>query len=112
METAKQILCQNDPWLGLIIYRDTVIAATGNSPSQLMLGRHIRTTLLTLPAALKPSWPNPDLVRVKDQRTKESYEHQYNRRHGVRQLPPLRPGDVVKLKTDTEEMDLRRGYYW
>ena len=103
VKTAKQILCQKDPWLGLMIYRDTVIAATGHSPSLLMLGRHIRTTLPTLPAALKPSWPNPDLTRLRDQQAKESYEHQYNRRHGVRQLPNLCKGDVVKIKTDTQK---------
>ena len=66
VQTVKRILRQEDPWLGLMVYRDTVISATGCSPSQLVLGRHIRTILPTLPSALQPSLPNPDQVRDRD----------------------------------------------
>ena len=61
---------QDDHWLDLMVYGDTVIAAIGCSHAQLMMGRHIRTTLPTLPTALRPRWPNPDLVRQKDFDTK------------------------------------------
>ena len=103
VQTAKRILRQEDPWLALMIYRDTVISATGCSPSQLMLGRHIRTTLPTLPSALKPSLPNPDKVRARDLQTKLSYERQYNRRNGVIALSPLQPGNAVRMRTDLEK---------
>ena len=89
VQSAKRILQQEDPWLSLLIYRDTVIAAAGYIPAQLMLGRHVRTTLPTLPSSLMPHWPNPDDVRQKDQETKSSYSHDYDRRHGVRFLPSL-----------------------
>ena len=72
VQSAKWILQQEDPWLSLLIYRDTVIAAAGYIPAQLMLGRHVRTTLPTLPSSLMPHWPNPDDVRQKDQETKSS----------------------------------------
>ena len=67
---------------------------------QLMMGRHLRTNLPTLGVKLRPSLPNPDVVKDTDKATKLGYQHYYNARHGVRSLPDLQPGDVVKLKTD------------
>ena len=32
-------------WLALMIYRDTVISATGHSPIQLLISRHVKTNL-------------------------------------------------------------------
>ncbi|KAI0213085.1 hypothetical protein LSAT2_001916 [Lamellibrachia satsuma] len=66
VQTAKRNLIQEDPWLGRMVYVDTVIAASGCSPAQLMIGHHIHMTLPTLPWTARPSWPNPDLVRQKD----------------------------------------------
>ena len=109
VQTAKRILRQEDSWLGLMIYRDTVISATGCSPSQLMLGRHIRTSLSTLPSALQPSLPNPDQVRARDLQTKLSYERRYNRWNGVIALSPLQPGNTVKMGTDLEKKWDKRG---
>ena len=103
VQTAKRILSQRDHWLGLMIYRDTPIAATGHSPSQLMLGRHIRTTLPVLPSTLEPSWPDRESVLLRDQATKESYAEHYNHRHGVRPLQPLQPGERVVMKNDNQK---------
>ena len=64
VKTAKSILRQEDLWLALMIYRDTVIAATGCSPSQLMMGHHLRTNLPTLGVKLRPSLPNPARSRT------------------------------------------------
>ena len=61
VQTAKRILKQDDPWLGLVVYRDTRC-----SPAQLMMDRHIRTILSTLPTALRLRWPNQDLLRQRD----------------------------------------------
>ena len=83
-----------------MVYRDTLIAATGCSHLQLMMGRHIHTTLSTLSTALQPRWPNPDLVRQKDFDTKLSYRRNYDRHHEV---CPESPGDTVRVRTDNEK---------
>ena len=107
VKTAKSILRQEDPWLALMIYLDTVIAATGCSPSQLIMGCHLRTNLSTLGVKLRLSLPNQDDVKDTDKATKLGYQHYYNARHGA--LPDLQPGDVVKLKTDQEKSWATKG---
>ena len=39
------MLNQEDPWLAMLTYRDTVVQATGKSPAELIIGRHLRTKL-------------------------------------------------------------------
>ena len=83
VKTAKSILRQEDPWLALMIYCDTVIAATGCSPSQLMMGRHLLTNLPTLGVKLRPSLPKPDVFKDTHKATKHGYEHYYSARHNA-----------------------------
>lgn len=85
--------------MALLIYRDTVMAATRHSPNQLLIGRHVKTNLPTPPSALQPCRSSDEEVREHDERAKRSYAHHYNRRHGVRSLPSLSPGDEVRVKT-------------
>ena len=99
---TKRVLKQDDPCVGLMVYRDTVIAATACSPVQLMVGHHIRTTLQTLSTALRSRWPNLDLVLQRDFETKLSYQRNYARHQEVRPLPQLSPGDIVRVRTDSE----------
>ena len=47
VQTAKAIVSQDEPHLGLMIYRSTVCPSTGYSPAELIMGRKIRTTLPT-----------------------------------------------------------------
>lgn len=103
VQTAKKILKLNDPFLALLTYRATLIASTGCSPSQLLMGRHLRTTVPTIASNLVPAWPDFRSVEEKDRKAKESYQYFFNHRHGARSLSPLCPGDPVRIKLDGEK---------
>ena len=100
VQTGKKILRQKDPWLGLLAYRSTPVQATGYSPSQLLMGRRLRTTLPCLSETLTPEWPSPETVKKKDREAKAEYAYQYNRRHGARLLSPLPDGSRVAVSTE------------
>ena len=57
-------------FLALMAYRSTPVVPTGESPSKLLMGRHINTRLPTLEKNLKPQWPDLAKVSVTDQKVK------------------------------------------
>ncbi|XP_064598511.1 uncharacterized protein LOC135464872 [Liolophura sinensis] len=101
--TAKKILGQKDHFLGLMTYRSTPTQPTGCSPAELLMGRPLKTTLPILTENLTPRWPNFEKVRENDDRAKSLNERYFNDRHGVRELPELKPGDTVRVKLDNEK---------
>uniref|UniRef100_A0A3B3I785 Gypsy retrotransposon integrase-like protein 1 n=1 Tax=Oryzias latipes TaxID=8090 RepID=A0A3B3I785_ORYLA len=103
VQTAKKILRQEDPLIALMCYRSTPCSSTGVSPAELLMGRKIRTTLLTLEKNLQPKWPDRKAVFQRDAVEKTKQAFYYNRRHGARPLPVLRPGDTVLTKLDQEK---------
>lgn len=103
VQTAKKILKQPDPFLGLMAYRSSPVSPTGRSPCQLIMGRNIQTRLPTLESNLQPQVIDNRAVKVKDKQTKETYRSNYNRRYGVRPLPELQPGDHVLVKLDGQK---------
>lgn len=92
-----------DPFLALMIYWSTPIQATGVSPAQPMLRRQMRTTIPTLETKLQPVWPDLQLVRETDERTKENYKRTYDKRYGAKPLPELQPGLSVAVKQDSQK---------
>ena len=100
---AKKILKQSDPFLALMSYRATPHTSTGVSPCQLMMGREIRTLLPTLESSLKPVLSSHEAVTRKDEQSKTAYRQQFDKRHGVRPLPDLQPGDSVRVKLDHQK---------
>ena len=68
-----------------------------------MMGRNIRTALPATSSYLEPRWPPDESVREHDDVNKARNEYYYNKRHGARPLPPLVPGDSVRIKDDTQK---------
>uniref|UniRef100_A0A3Q3W7X1 Integrase catalytic domain-containing protein n=1 Tax=Mola mola TaxID=94237 RepID=A0A3Q3W7X1_MOLML len=66
----------------------------GYSPSQLLIGRQLRTTILQLPASLHPRWPNIKGFRMREELAKNATTT------GVTELEPkqpLQPGQNIWL---------------
>ncbi|KAA8578257.1 hypothetical protein FQN60_018737, partial [Etheostoma spectabile] len=97
------ILKQKDPLLALMCFRSTPCTTTGVSPAELLMGRKMKTTLPTLEANLQPRWPDLETVRTKDAFEKEKQAFYFNKRHGARPLPSLKPGDPVLMKLDRQK---------
>ena len=95
VKTIKMLLKkESDPYLALQSYRATPLQI-GFSPSELLMGRTLRTTVPTSRQQLIPKTPEQSLVRERDKQQKQRQEATFNRRRGVRELPELVPGETV-----------------
>ena len=72
-------------------YRSTPLE-NGYSPSELLFGRKIRTTVPVLPSNVLRCMCQ---FRQKDNDIKEKQEHYFNQHHRVKQLPELSQGQAV-----------------
>ena len=98
---AKTILKQSDPFVALMSYRATY---TPHSHwCKLMMGREIRTLLPTLESNLKPLSVSYEAVAERDEKSKTAYRQSFDKRHGVRALSQLQPGDAVHMKLDQQK---------
>ena len=67
------------------------------------MSRKLRTNIPVTREILKPQVPDPNYVREKDEGLKSRQESNYNRYHGVREMPPLNPGQIVWMPDREEE---------
>jgi hypothetical protein len=108
VRTAKEILKKNqDPYLALLSYHSTPLQ-NGLSPSQLLMGRQLKTQLPVHLVNLKPRDLTSELARVrsKEKMYRKAQGMAYNRRHRVRELPILEPGDEVWVKDQSREGEI------
>ena len=73
-------------------------AATGCAPSQLIMGRMIRTQLPRPTDELTPKWPDMEKVKKKDEEAKNKNAQNYNRIHGAKPLPEIPEGALVRRR--------------
>ena len=88
--TVKRLLQKNeDPYLA---YRTTSLRC-GFTPSQLLMGRNLRTTVPTTRAHRTPTVVHVEELRKKERDLQERQKQDFDRHHGARKLPALKEGD-------------------
>ncbi|KAK3782887.1 hypothetical protein RRG08_002516 [Elysia crispata] len=101
VQTVKNLLRKaTDPYVALLMYRATPLQ-NGLAPSELLMGRRLKTKLPFVQRA-QPQKPDFPLLIQKEFRYRENQRQNYNLRHAVREAPELQHGDPVFVK------DLRR----
>uniref|UniRef100_A0A8C6LLM9 Gypsy retrotransposon integrase-like protein 1 n=1 Tax=Nothobranchius furzeri TaxID=105023 RepID=A0A8C6LLM9_NOTFU len=91
VQSVKILLTKaKDPYRALL----ATPLSNGYSPAQLLIGRHLRTTLPILPERLQPAVPALQAHQQKDTERRRMDIHNYNSRHRARDLP-LAPGEEV-----------------
>lgn len=116
VRTVKGLMKKSkDPYLALMAYRATPLS-NGHSPSELLMGRKLRTTVPVLPSCLQPGWTDVTKLREKEQREREKQWKRFNTRHRARDLGVLNPGDHVWVRdvrekgTVTSRAEIPRSY--
>ena len=86
VKTIKDLLKKvGDPYMALVSYRTTPLQ-TSYSPSQLLMGRKLRTSIPTTHDQLVPKLPDPVELRERDMREKRRQEKTLKNRHQAREL--------------------------
>ena len=92
----------DDPYLGLLAYRNTKLEC-GASPAQLLMGRNLRENLPILESKLIPKLPNHKEVRKNMMKQKDTQKKNYDRRYRTRDLEELDNGTRVFITTENKE---------
>ena len=105
--TVKSFLKKSgDPYKALLAYRSTPLQI-GFSPSQLLMGRVLRSTVPTTRSQREPQVPDLTTVRARDKQSKARQKRNYDAHHGARELSPLKPGDQVWISQKQREGEVQ-----
>ncbi|GBO07769.1 hypothetical protein AVEN_257209-1 [Araneus ventricosus] len=83
-------------------YRATPLE-NGFSPSELLMGRRINTTLPVTTTQLQPYSVNKKVLEAKEERRIEGQKTNYDKHHGIRNLDELDPGQNVWITDRRKE---------
>ena len=100
VKTVKQLLSQaSDPTLALLSYRSTPLPWCRHSPSELSMGRCLRTRLPQTKEHFIPNWNYLTAFRKQEEVHKKKQRQAYDRRHRVKELPALPDNATVWVRT-------------
>jgi transposase InsO family protein len=100
VKTVKKLFTKtNDPHLTLLSYRATPLPWCNLSPSELLMGRKVRTDVPQSMTVLKPKWSYLTEFEQKERQHKERQKQLFDQRHRVHPFPPLHDDDPVWVNT-------------
>ena len=103
IKTLKELLKKNkDPFKAVLAYRTAPLQSNGLSPSQLLMGRQLRTTLPVPEKKLQYNPPHMATIREKEERNKQAQKVNYDKKHRAQNLSTLQRGDRVWIR-DTNQ---------
>ena len=105
VQTAKQLLGRSeDPFLAVLSYNATPMPWCNLSPSELLMGRKLRSTIPQTTTVLIPEWPYLKEFKVKNRCLKEKQKIYYDQRHQTRSKTPLEDGTEVWVSNDGDKI--------
>ena len=108
MQTIKQMLKKSqDPHLAVLSYRATPHPWCGLSPAELCMGRSIRTTVPQTVTMFKPQWSYLVELKQKNAQFKAGQKAQFDRRHQVKELVPIRDDSEVWIASEGQPIPVR-----
>lgn len=99
IRTLKSLVKTNDDiYLALLAYRSAPLQLHGQSPSQLLMGRQLRTCLPVPPSSLLPHGLDIPTLQQREEIYRAAQTANFDRRHRARVLPPLAVDDRVWVR--------------
>ena len=105
--TIKGLLRKSrDPYKALLSYRSTPLQ-NGYSPSQLLMGRLLRSTVPITRSQRELRVPDLITVRAREKQSKARQKRNHDSHHGARELPSLSPRDHVWIPRRQSEGEVQ-----
>ncbi len=106
VQSIKSILKKSvDPHLAILSYRATPMQWCGLSPSELSMGRKIRTTIPQITEHLIPKWPYLPGFQKANISFKGRQKENYDSRHRVKEQVEISEGSDVWITTNGQRLE-------
>ena len=99
--------CMKPCYMALLSYRATPLPWCNLSPTELLMGRRVRTPLPQTDEQLIPDWPYLQAFKQQNREFKERQKRDFDRRHRVQELPTLPEDTDVWIRSEGEPIQGR-----
>ena len=108
VQTIKGMLKKpGDPHLAVLAYRATPLPWCGLSPSELCMGRRLRTTVPQTSQQLTPTWTYLPQFKKANAKQKNKQKANYDRRHRVTEDTDIQDDTEVVVRTGGQTVEGR-----
>ena len=103
VQTVKKLLVEyRDPHMAMLTYRSTPFPWCKLSPAELLMGRCLRANIPMLTTQLTPNWSFLEKFREQNEVFKQQQKLDYDRSHGVRNLPTIPDNSQVWITSEEQ----------